>query len=420
MRIVVQKFGGTSVVTPAARRNVTARIREALAEGLHVVAVVSAMGRAGDPYATDTLLGLLGDDGGAEADPRERDLLAACGEIIACVVLAHTLRVEGVPAAALTGREAGIITDDNFGSARVLRAEPEPVLAHLRKGRVAVVAGFQGVTEDGHVTTLGRGGSDTTAAVLGVALGAERIDIFKDVPGVFTADPRLVPDAVLLKRVAYREVAELAHSGANVVHPRAVEIAMEGRIPLRILAADGSSPGTLVTDGAAGRGSALELDRVVTGVAHVPRRVRFRLPALDEGGAGARTLALFEALGARRVSVDMIDVSDAGVGFIVAAADRRKTEGVLEAAGLRYTVRDGLAKVSVVGAGMHGVPGVMARVMRALDAAGTELLATADSHASIACLVPAEDVPRVVQALHDEFGLGVAEGQREATVHEAG
>ena len=270
MRIVVQKFGGTSVVTPGSRQDVVERIKEALSEGLQVAVVVSAMGRAGDPYATDTLLGLLGDDQGADADPRDRDLLAACGEIISCVVLAHTLRSRGIPAVALTGREAGIVTDDNFGNARIVRAEPDRVLDHLRQGRVAVVAGFQGATEDGQVTTLGRGGSDTTAAVLGAALRAERIDIFKDVPGVYTADPRLVPDAAMLERVTYREIVELAHSGAKVVHPRAVEIAMAGRIPMRILATDGRRPGTLVDDaGGVGR-SMFEADRVVTGVAHVP------------------------------------------------------------------------------------------------------------------------------------------------------
>jgi len=420
VRIVVQKFGGTSVVTPGSRQDVVERIKEALSEGLQVAVVVSAMGRAGDPYATDTLLGLLGDDQGADADPRDRDLLAACGEIISCVVLAHTLRSRGIPAVALTGSEAGIVTDDNFGNARIVRAEPDRVLDHLRQGRVAVVAGFQGATEDGQVTTLGRGGSDTTAAVLGAALRAERIDIFKDVPGVYTADPRLVPDAAMLERVTYREIVELAHSGAKVVHPRAVEIAMAGRIPMRILATDGRRPGTLVDDaGGVGR-SMFEADRVVTGVAHVPSRVQFRLPALDAAGVGDNTLALFAALGAAKVSVDMIDVSDAGIGFIVASADRRKTERILDATGSEYVVRDGLAKVSVVGAGMHGVPGVMARVVRALDAAGTSLFATADSHANISCLVPADDVPQVVRALHDEFTLGIEDQQGEATVNEAG
>src|SRR5690606_12579200 len=225
------------------------------------------MGRAGDPYATDTVLALL--DGGAEAEPRDRDLLLACGEIIACVVLAHALRAQELPAVALTGRDAGIITDANFGNARILRVDAERVLGHLREGRVPVVAGFQGITGDGQVTTLGRGGSDTTAAALGAALRAEAVEIFKDVEGIYTADPRLVPEAVRLDRTSYREIVEMAHLGAKVVHPRAVEIAMEGRVPLRIRPTVGDGPGTLVCDGF-GEGLGRGTDRVVTGIAHVP------------------------------------------------------------------------------------------------------------------------------------------------------
>lgn len=421
MRIVVQKFGGTSVVTSQRRRQVAARVQEALQQGVHVVVVVSAMGRAGDAYATDTLLGLL--DEPVPTDGRERDLLAACGEIISAVVLAHTLRAHDVPAVALTGWEAGIVTDDNFGNARVLKVRPAEIVHQLQQGRVVVVAGFQGATEDGRVTTLGRGGSDTTAAVLGAALGAERVDIFTDVPGVYTADPRLVEDAVKLDQLTFREVVEMAHSGAKVVHPRAVEIAMEQRIPLRIRPTDGRSPGTLVAGFPAERPREFHvtLDQVVTGIATVPDRVLFRLPGLDGGGVGHRTLTLFECLGENKISIDMIEVSDAGIGFIVAGEDQAAAERLLRDLDVDYAAQAGLVKVSVVGAGMHGVPGVMARVARALHAAGAPVYGTADSHANISCLVRAEDVRRVVAALHDEFSLGAETKQRqEATVDEAG
>lgn len=406
MRVVVQKFGGSSVVTPQQRRQAADRVREALQEGFRVVVVVSAMGRAGDPYATDTLLSLLPE--GVDPDARERDMLAACGEVVAAVVLAHTLRAEGIPAVALTGRDAGIITDANFGNARVRRVKPDAVVRHLEQGRVVVVAGFQGVTEDGQVTTLGRGGSDTTAAVLGAALGAEYVDIFTDVPGVFTADPRLVPDAAVLERLTFREIVEMAHSGAKVVHPRAVEIAMEHRIPLRIRPADGCSPGTLIAGPPSRRSPEfhVQLDRVVTGIAAVPGRTLFRLPALDPGGMGPRALELFEGLGKNHVSIDMIDVSEEGIGFVVAQEDQGRSQRLMDGLGVEYRVLSGLTKVSVVGAGMHGVPGVMARVARALCAAGAAVYATTDSHANIACLVRTEDAARVVQALHDEFSLG--------------
>ncbi|OUM95219.1 MAG: aspartate kinase [Firmicutes bacterium ZCTH02-B6] len=418
MKILVQKFGGTSVVTAELRRQVVQRILEARQGGYQVVAVVSAMGRAGDPYATDTLLNLL--DGGMEAEPRDRDLLLACGEIISCVVLAHALRSEGCPSVPLTGRDAGIITDDNFGNARILRVDTERLLHHLREGRVAVVAGFQGVTSDGQVTTLGRGGSDTTAAALGAALRAEAVEIFKDVEGVYTADPRLVPDAVRLERLSYREIVEMAHLGAKVVHPRAVEIAMEGRVPLRIRPTVGDGPGTLVCDGF-GESLSQGADRIVTGIAHVPGRVQFRLSngGSPDGDQIARDV--FTGLGRSGVSADMICVSPEAVAFIVDQGNRLRAEGVLRSLGVPFEVQDRLAKVSVVGAGMHGVPGVMARVLQAMHRAETRVLQTTDSHANISCLVREADVPRAIRALHDEFGLGAASAHRqEARVHEAG
>lgn len=437
MKILVQKFGGTSVVTPELRRQVVQRILDAREAGYGVVAVVSAMGRAGDPYATDTLLGLL--DGGAEAEPRDRDLLLACGEIIACVVLAHALRAQELPAVALTGRDAGIITDANFGNARILRVDTERVLGHLREGRVPVVAGFQGITGDGQVTTLGRGGSDTTAAALGAALRAEAVEIFKDVEGIYTADPRLVPEAVRLDRTSYREIVEMAHLGAKVVHPRAVEIAMEGRVPLRIRPTVGDGPGTLVCDGF-GEGLGRGTDRVVTGIAHVPGRVQFRIipgaavpganGAIHAGRAAAAGRAVdadavarrvFAQLGRAGVSADMIHVSPELLAFIVDEGNRPRAENVLRAAGVPYQVTGCLAKVSVVGAGMHGVPGVMARVLAALHRARTPVLQTTDSHANISCLVREADVAEALRALHDEFELGEAQAHRqEAKVHEAG
>ncbi|MBO8142345.1 MAG: aspartate kinase [Firmicutes bacterium] len=418
MKILVQKFGGTSVVTAGLRRQAVERILEARRAGFAVVVVVSAMGRAGDPYATDTLLGLL--DGGSEDDPRERDLLLACGEIIACVVLAHAIRGQGCPAVALTGREAGIVTDNQFGNARILRVEPEPLLGHLEAGRVAVVAGFQGATADGQVTTLGRGGSDTTAAALGAALRAESVDIYTDVEGVYTADPRLVPDAVRLERVSYREIVEMAHLGARVVHPRAVEIAMEGRVPLRIRSTASNGPGTLVCDGM-GLGGIVPSDRIVTGIAHVSGRVQFRLSSSSDFNREGLARRVFQELGRASVSVDMIHVSPHAVQFIVEQGRRLTAEEVLRGLEVRYEVEDGLAKVSVVGAGMHGVPGVMARVMEALHGARVPVFQTTDSHANISCLVRESDVEKVVRALHREFGLGQQPIHRqEATVHEAG
>lgn len=435
VNIVVQKFGGTSVATAALRRHVVGHIRAAREAGDAVVAVVSAMGRAGDPYSTDSLLALLDAEtkAGAEqpeqtdAERRDRDLLLACGEIISCVVLAAALRHEGIPAVALTGRDAGLITDDNFGEARILRADTTHIKAHLRAGHVAVVAGFQGVTADGRMTTLGRGGSDTTAAVLGAALAAKTIEIYKDVDGVFTADPRLAPEATMLDHMTYREIVELAHLGAKVVHPRAVEIAMEGNVPVRIRGTVGGGSGTLVTEGrrptagAADDEKHFDTGRVVTGIAHIAERVLFRLTPRADARRDDFALTLFQRLGEARISVDMIRVAPDQIGFIVAAADKARTAAVLEEFAVRYSATEGMAKVSVAGAGMHGVPGVMARVMRAFVAADAPVFDTVDSHANISCLVKEADVRAAVRALHDEFALSRREDHgREATVNEVG
>ncbi len=272
-----------------------------------MVVVVSAMGRAGDPYATDTLLRFAGRrPRRRSADPRDRDLLAACGEIISCVVLAHTLRSRGMPAVALTAREAGIITDDNFGNARIVRVETERVLGHLRERAGGRRGRFQGATEDGQVTTLGRGGSDTTAAVLGAALRAERMEIFKDVPGVLHRRPAAgarrgyagAGDVPGNRGVGPFGRQSGAPPGGGNRHGGTHSDAHSGHRRRR--------PGTLVDDaGRVGR-SMFEADRVVTGVAHVPARVRFRLPALDAAGAGDARWRCLRPWARPRVSVDMI------------------------------------------------------------------------------------------------------------------
>ena len=217
MRIKVLKFGGTSVDTPEHRRTVAQHAIRARGEGFDPVVVVSAIGRAGAPYATDTLLSeLRGIDAGVPPAARELDLMMACGEIISTVMLAQTLNAAGTPATALTGGQAGIVTDAVFGDARITSINPHYVISTLREGQIPVVAGFQGVTDPGTgrhgaITTLGRGGSDTTASALGAALRAEAVEIYTDVPGVMTADPRVCADAFTLPEVSYEEIAEMSH-----------------------------------------------------------------------------------------------------------------------------------------------------------------------------------------------------------------
>lgn len=405
MRIIVQKFGGTSVATPDGRERVADWAERSRRDGLHPVIVVSAMGRRGDPYATDTLLSLAVEVF-PETPARELDLLLGCGEVISGVVVASTLHRRGVPAVVLTGGQAGILTDENFGSANILRVDPEPVLSHLRENRIVVVAGFQGVTRDGQVTTLGRGGSDTTASALGGALRAELVEIFTDVDGIKTADPRIVPGARTLAVTTYDEVAQLAHYGAKVVHPRAVELAMQHNVPLRVRSTFADTPGTLVTysvEAASTLVSELRPQGVITGVAQVPAMAQIQVET-DPGDP--RGVEMLRRLAAAGISLDLFNISPERKQFCVAEGRAARAEAIVLEMGLHPRVRTGCAKVSVVGAGMHGRPGVMATVAEVLNRAGVEILQTADSHVTISCLVAGDQMEQAVRALHEGFGLG--------------
>lgn len=405
MRIIVQKFGGTSVSSPAQREAAVNHVFEAISEGFRPAVVVSAMGRAGEPYATDTLLSLA-EAVGPRTNARELDLIASCGEIISAVIMVNTLRARGIEACAFTGAQAGLFTDQNHTSAGIVRINPARVLTALEAGRVVVVAGFQGVTEDGEVTTLGRGGSDTTAAALGVALRAEVIEIYTDVEGVKTADPRIVPEAKTIDQLTYHEISQMAHEGAKVVHPTAVEIAMSKNIPVRVRSTFSSAPGTLITGTPREDAGWPELRaaKVITGVTHMPGMAQIRVATPD--GERSEELRIFTTLADAGVSVDLINVSPELKSFIVKedAADRARA--VLADLGFQVALKRGCAKVSIVGAGMRGVPGVMANVVRGLAKAGVRILQTSDSHLTISCLIEQADMEKAVRALHEQFGLG--------------
>lgn len=399
--VIVMKFGGTSVATPEGRSAIASRVTEALELGKAPVLVVSAMGRAGAPYATDTLLGLVSD---LPADARERDLLASTGELISAVVVAHELRSAGIDACAMTGAEAGIGTDGAYENAAITDVYPAGVLEAIALERVPVVAGFQGVAPDGRITTLGRGGSDTTACALGVALSAEAVEIYTDVDGVMTADPRTCGSATVLERISADELFQMARHGSRVVHTPAAALALSSGLAVRVRNTYTDHPGTLVADIASYRPS-----KVATAVSHATgiARVRVSLPA--EEGSAAHTEAqahVYRAMADAGVSLDMFTPACDSLLFTVPSSDVPTACAVLDGLGLACDVRDSLAKVTLVGAGMHGVPGVMARVAEALGDANVHVLQTADSHTTISVLVPAEDAERAVGALHDGFGLG--------------
>ncbi|MBE3591082.1 MAG: aspartate kinase [Firmicutes bacterium] len=397
-RLVVQKFGGTSVATAEGRRAMVERVRERLGEGRQVVVVVSAMGRSGDPYATDTLIALARREG--PVDARNLDLLMACGETIAAVVAVGALARGGIKANALTGAQAGIITDARHGDARVLRVEPGAILHNLDDGVVPVVTGFQGVSEAGEVTTLGRGGSDTTAAALGAALAAELVEIFTDVDGIKTADPRIVPDARTLDTVTYEEVFQMAHQGAKVVHPRAVELAMRAGVPLRVRDARSSSPGTLIARAPAPEREWQRYADIATGVTQRAPVTLFRVAA----GPGEE-VRVFRPVADAGISVDLVNISPEVKSFTVLQEEADTVERVLKEHGFDPEVVRDCAKVSIVGSGVHGRPGVVAAMAEALNEAGIAVLSSADSHITVSFLVPLSQMEDAVRALHRKFGL---------------
>jgi len=403
--ITVQKFGGTSLSDEVGRRHVLRHISREREAGRSVVAVVSAMGRRGEPYATDTLLEWIGTNGDSLPE-REKDLLLSCGELISAATLCSMLNKEGIPSVVLTGGQAGIVTDGRFGFARILRVEPAKIEEYLTEDRVVVVAGFQGRTEDGEITTLGRGGSDTSATALGAALRASAVEIYTDVDGILTADPRLVGDARPLAFVSYEEICNMAYNGAKVIHPRAVEIAMRAGVPVRVRSTFSDGEGTLVTNAEDVRGRIGWTDRTVTGLAHV--RGVTQLAVETSAGPSDLQLRVFRAMAKSAISVDFINVTPAGVLYTVSDSDAPHAIRLLREMGFSPRVQSGCAKVSVIGGGMNGEPGVMARIVEALTARNIPILQSADSNATIWVLVAEDDMVPALQALHTAFGLHLA------------
>jgi aspartate kinase len=410
MKIIVQKFGGTSVRNEEGRARAIYHLNNALSEGYKVVVVVSAMGRKGEPYATDTLLSLV-DGNKASLNKRELDMLMACGELISSVVFTNLLNENGIKATALNGAQAGFVTNDDFTNAKILEMKCDRLLKELEEYDVVVVTGFQGATTEGDTTTLGRGGSDTSASALGAALMADYIDIFTDVEGVMTADPRIVEDARPLSVVTYNEICNMAYQGAKVVHPRAVEIAMQAKVPMRVRSTYADSTGTLVTSQgeAQQRGSDVQ-ERLVTGIAHVSNVTQIKV--FSKEGHYDTQAEVFKAMAQEKISVDFINISPKGVVYTVTDEATDKAIDVLHALGYEPAVIRNCAKVSTVGAGIAGVPGVTSKIVTALSSEGIQILQSADSHTTIWVLVKEEDLKKAVNALHGAFDLSKAPQKR--------
>ncbi|HEY6629214.1 MAG TPA: aspartate kinase [Acidimicrobiia bacterium] len=399
MAIVVQKFGGTSLADSERIKAVADRVESTRRNGDDVVVVVSAMGET-----TDQLVALaaeLSDD----PSPREMDMLLSAGERISMALLAITLNSRGIPAVSYTGSQAGILTDSSHGSAKILDIQGTRVRDSLTEGRVVIVAGFQGVDpESKEVTTLGRGGSDATAVALAAALGADTVEVYTDVDGVFTADPRIVPDATKLAEVPFDEMLELSAGGAGVLMSRAVEFGRRFDIPIHVRSSFHDGEGTWI------RESAME-QAIVSGIAHDRSEAKVtvnRVP--DRPGVAA---ALFGALAEAGVNVDMIvqnvshdgstDISFTVPRIHVVEAERISKHIAVDIGAQSVDVDTDVAKVSLVGAGMKTHPGVAARVFEAMSAAGINIEMISTSTIRISCVIRGSQVEAAVKALHAEF-----------------
>lgn len=401
MALVVQKYGGTSVAGPERIRRVAARVARTRREGREVVVVVSAMGDT-----TDRLIALA-HEVARQPDERELDLLLSTGEVVSCTLLAMALKDLGVPAISLTGGQAGIRTDRAYGRARITDVTPERIREELAEGKVVVVAGFQGVTDEEDVTTLGRGGSDTTAVALAAALGAERCEIYTDVEGIYTADPRVVPEARKLEELDYEEMLELAIAGAKM-QPRSIELAAMYNVPVLVASSFTDAPGTLIH-----REVRMEARERVRGVAYSTDVARVTVLGVPDRPGIAATL--FEPLAQAGISVDVIvqNVSVEGLtdlSFTVARQDLPKALPLVEEASRRIGARAvrsdaGLAKVAIVGTGMQTAPGYAARMFRALADAGINIEMITTSEIRITCIVQEARVRDAVRALHKAFRL---------------
>ena len=406
MRLIVQKFGGTSVADQERRNMVVNKVEFAKKKDYFPVVVVSAIGRNGDPYATDTLINLA-KSVGIETNLRELDLLMSCGEIISCVVLANTLKRMGFECKVLTGGQAGIITDDKYGDAEVLKVEPKKILDCIENNIIPIIAGFQGVTEDGNITTLGRGGSDVTASIIGEAINAEIVEIYTDVDGVMTADPAIVPDAKLMDTVFYNEIFQMAEYGANVIHPRAVEIAMRSNIPLLIKSALIENTGTLITNYDKSRRYRYDKnDKLITAIAQIGNRTQFKIKFDGSTNQYQRDNILFNIIARENVSIDMINIYPDIKVFIIDSVNSSRLVTILKSKNYNFDVTPNCTKVTIIGNKMRGMPGIMAKVTEGLSENNIEVLQTSDSHTTISCLIKSENTNMAVNALHKKFELG--------------
>lgn len=403
MEILVQKFGGTSVESYEKMNEVCKIVKsyKEQNEELGLVVVVSAMGRKGAPYATDTLINLCSEIN-ENPQKRELDIIMSCGEMISGTILVNMLKARNIDAVFLTGYQAGIITTSDFNNAKIIDIKPKKIKQELENKKVVVIAGFQGATEDGEITTLGRGGSDTSAVAIGKALECDIVEIYTDVDGIMTADPRVEPDAKVLSCIDYEEVFQMADKGAKVIHPRAVQLAKSGNITLAIKnTLNQNSKGTKICLKCKGESIEYEQESsLMTAVANKDNIAQVKIKTSED----VFTQILNE-IEKKNISIDMINFFIQEKSFVVEEESVEELENILKDFNTQYQINKNCAKVTLIGDKISGTPGVMAKIVRILSKSDISLLQTSDSSMTISCLVNKDDMSKTVHAIHNEFYL---------------
>lgn len=397
MRIVVQKYGGTSLSTIEGRALAVSKINGVRDEYDGVVVVVSAMGRLGEPYATDTLLSLVsGED--TKLSDKEIDMLISCGEIISASVIVNILKEKGLDAIALSGGEAGVITDCNYTKARVIEIDTKKIDKLLSEKKIVIVAGFQGRGTDNEITTIGRGGSDLSALLIGEALKAELVEIYTDVDGIMTADPSICEQAKIINYISYEDVFQMAGSGAKVIHQLAVEIARRSGMRIVIKNTFNDYAGTCIT-WYNQVNKKVKGNQLISSIAHRRKRIQF----IVEGNIDDERF--FRELASKFISIDIINIFPCRRVFTIDDYKKEDVLDVLKDFDADYSYVDHCAKITIIGERMTGVPGVMARIIKKLNEVNVEILQTADSLSTITCLIKEKALEKAVCALHEEFEL---------------
>lgn len=403
MALIVQKYGGTSVANAERIKNVARRIGAVHDRGDQVVVVVSAMGDT-----TDDLIKLarqITDN----PDEREMDMLLCTGEIVSCTLLAMALHQMGYEAISLSGAQAGIRTDSAYSQARITGIAPKRIQEELKDGKIVIVAGFQGITKEMDMTTLGRGGSDTTAVALAASLKAKVCERYTDTDGVYTADPRTVPNAKRLPEISFEEMLELATYGSKVIHPRAVELGELYNVPILVVSSFNNNPGTLIHGGPLN----MEIRNKVRSIAQDTNVAKITIVGIpDKPGTAA---SIFEPLAEAGVSIDTIvqntsinNITD--MTFTIARTQLNKAieiiEPIAESIGAREVLQDTkMGKISIIGTGMQNTPGYASRMFRTLSNKGINIQLISTSEIRITCIIEESKVAEAVQALHSAFEL---------------